>query len=195
MIYDISQSIFGCDVYPGDPKPEKVCLSSLDNKDFYNLSSFSMCAHNGTHIDAPSHFLKNGKTVDQIILEKCVGLAFVYSFNGDLNKDDAISIIEKAREFNNGADKRILIKGKATITLEAAKEFAKAEIYLIGNESQSVGPIDKPMEVHLALLENDIVLLEGIRLEDVDDGDYILNCAPIKLNGLEGAPCRAILIK
>ena len=60
-IYDISQKVFGCEVYPGDPAPEKKVLKSIQNGEVYNLTAFSMCAHNGTHIDAPFHLLKMGK--------------------------------------------------------------------------------------------------------------------------------------
>ena len=74
-IYDISQEIFGCKVYPGDPMPEKKMLGSMDEGDLYNLTAFSMCAHNGTHIDAPFHFLKDGQTVDAIGLESRLGMA------------------------------------------------------------------------------------------------------------------------
>ena len=76
-IYDISQEVFCCQVYTGDPAPEKQLLSSMENGDLYNLTAFSMCAHNGTHIDAPFHFLKNGKTVDKIDMEACVGKVYV----------------------------------------------------------------------------------------------------------------------
>ncbi len=62
-IHDISQEIFNCQIYPGDPIPEKKTLCSMENGDLYNLTAFSMCAHNGTHIDAPFHFIKDGKTV------------------------------------------------------------------------------------------------------------------------------------
>ena len=59
-IYDISQEVFHCRVYPGDPMPEKKVLHSMEKGELYNLTAFSMCAHNGTHIDAPRHFIKNG---------------------------------------------------------------------------------------------------------------------------------------
>ena len=74
-IYDITQEVFSCQVYPGDPKPEKKILKSMANGEVYNLTSFSMCAHNGTHIDAPFHFIKDGKTVDEICLDAVVGMA------------------------------------------------------------------------------------------------------------------------
>ena len=74
-IFDISQEVFSCQVYPGDPAPEKKILNFMEKGDLYNLTAFSMCAHNGTHIDAPYHFLKGGKTVDAISLEAFVGKA------------------------------------------------------------------------------------------------------------------------
>ena len=76
-IYDISQDVFGCEVYPGDPVPEKKIVASMEKGELYNLTAFSMCAHNGTHIDAPFHFLKDGKTVDEIPLNKMIGFCFV----------------------------------------------------------------------------------------------------------------------
>ena len=63
-IYDIAQEVFGCQVFAGDPAPEKKQLCSIEKGDLYNLTAFGMCAHNGTHIDAPFHFIKDGKTVD-----------------------------------------------------------------------------------------------------------------------------------
>ena len=50
-IYDISQEVFSCQVYPGDPAPEKKMLSIMENGDLYNLTAFSMCAHNGSYTD------------------------------------------------------------------------------------------------------------------------------------------------
>ena len=90
--------------------------------------------------------------------------------------------------------KRILIKGAAEISSEAAKVFASSGILLLGNESQTVGPEDEPMEVHLILLGANIILLEGIRLEQVSEGVYFLNAAPLNLSGADGSPCRAVLI-
>ena len=62
-IYDISQEVFSCQVYPDDPAPEKKIIRSMEKGEVYNLTAFSMCAHNGTHIDAPRHFIKDGKTI------------------------------------------------------------------------------------------------------------------------------------
>ena len=191
-IYDISQELTMCKVYPGDPKPEVKKISSIESNDLYNLSSIFMCAHNGTHVDAPSHFISDGKTIEKIELDYFVGLCYVHFFDGLMSRNDALLIIEKAKQHK--ANERILIKGNCVITEEAAMVFADEKIKLIGNESQSVGPVDAPMQVHLILLERNIVLLEGIVLDNVDEGVYYLCAQPLKIKGIEGAPCRAILI-
>lgn len=193
-IYDISQEVFGCQVYPGDPTPKKMVISSMEKGDLYNLTAFSMCAHNGTHIDAPFHFIKDGKTVDSVSLDTFIGMAYVAEHNGIVSADDATEILEKAKKQNSEAAKRILIKGDAEVSAEAAKVFAESNILLLGNESQTVGPENAPMEVHLILLGAGAVLLEGIRLAEVSEGVYFLNAAPLNLSGADGSPCRAILI-
>ena len=193
-IYDISQEVFGCQVYPSDPKPEKKELKSIEKGEVYNLTAFSMCAHNGTHIDAPRHFIKDGKTVDEMSLEAFIGMAYVVEYSGVVTENDATEIIEKAEKHNKEAAKRILIKGDVEISLEAAKVFASSNVLLLGNEPQTLGPKNAPMTVHLALLSADVVLLEGIRLAAVSEGVYFLNAAPLNLAGAEGSPCRAVLI-
>ena len=193
-IYDISQEVFGCQVFSGDPSPGKTVLSSMDKGDLYNLTEFSMCAHNGTHVDAPFHFIKDGKTVDAIALESFVGMAYVAEHSGVVSAEDALSILKKAKERNAEAAKRILIKGDAEVSLEAAKVFAASEILLLGNESQTVGPENAPMAVHQILLSAGVVLLEGIRLAEIPEDVYFLNAAPLNLSGADGSPCRAILI-
>ena len=192
-IYDISQEVLGCRVYPGDPAPQKRVLSSIKAGDLYNLTAFSMCAHNGTHIDAPSHFLGDGKSVDAMSLDHFVGSAFVAEHRGVLTAEDAARIIKLAAEGNSAA-RRILIKGDAEVSLEAAEVFADAKILLLGVESQSVGPENAPMAVHKMLLSAEVALLEGIRLDDVAEGVYFLSAAPLNLSGADGSPCRAILI-
>ena len=192
-IIDISQEVLSCKVYEGEPTPKANKIIDMEDGGVYNLSALSLCAHNGTHVDAPLHFFQDGKSIDEMALEHFVGECYVAEHNGDVLISDALKILEKARK--SGAEKRILIKGNATVTEEAARVFADAEILLLGNESQSVGPIDSPMAVHKILLSKDIVLLEGIVLDKAREGRYILNCAPLNIKGFEGSPCRAILIE
>lgn len=191
-IYDISQELIGCSVYPGDKAPERELVSDMTKGDLYNLTNISLCAHNGTHIDAPFHFIDGGKTTDKIPTERFVGTCCVVSHSGDFAACDVRAL---KKNMGGKMPKRILIRGNATVTADAAKEFANEGIYLLGNESQTVGPEDAPMEVHKILLEKEVVLLEGIRLSEVETGEYFLCAAPINIAGSDGAPCRAILIK
>ena len=195
-IYDISQEVFGCAVYPGDPAPERQVMLSISEGKICNLTAFNMCAHNGTHVDAPFHFINEGRTIDQVDIDRFVGYCYVASHDGDITAEDAKKIMDRAKDAAGDTDcyNRILVKGEATMTEEAAKVFADNKIKLFGNESQTVGPLDAPMEVHLIMLGAEIVLLEGIRLSEVPDGVYLLNSAPINLGGSDGAPCRAILM-
>lgn len=193
-IYDISQEVLNCAVYPGDPVPRRTVLQSMERGDLYNLSSLQMCNHNGTHVDAPSHFLKNGATVDEVSLASFVGMAYVAECSGTLTASDAGAMLSKAREADREAARRILLKGACTVSAEAAEVFAGCDLLLLGNESQSVGPEDAPMAVHQILLSRGVVLLEGIRLSGVPEGVYLLSAAPLNIAGAEGAPCRAVLI-
>ena len=189
-LYDISQEVFSCAVYPGDPSPERQVLSATAEGAVCNLTAFSMCAHNGTHIDAPFHFLPDGKTVEKLPLDTFVGGCYVARHRGDVTADDARHILEKS----SGIE-RILIAGEITVTEEAAHVFAASGIRLLGNEGQTVGPADAPMAVHLALLGAGVALLEGIVLTGIPEGRYFLSAAPLNLAGADGAPCRAFLVE
>lgn len=194
-IYDISQEVYTCKVYPGDPAPQREVLARIADGSMYNLTAFSMCSHNGTHVDAPYHFYENGKNLSQVSLENFIGMAYVAEHAGDILAEDAIAILERARKAGRGCMKRILIKGKAVVTIEAAEIFSEAGLLLFGNESQTVGPEEAPMAVHLKMLGADMVFLEGIRLAEVSEGIYFLSAAPIHLGGADGAPCRAVLVE
>lgn len=192
MIYDISQELFSSRVWPGDPIPAREVLADMDKGDLINLTAFSMCAHNGTHVDAPAHFIKDGRTIDELDPAAFLGDCYVARHEGDVTGADAQAILRKAANAN--AAERILIAGRATVTEEAARLFVGAGILLIGNESQTVGPENAPMAVHLILLGADVVLLEGLVLAHVPEGKYFLTAAPVNLGGCEGAPCRAMLV-
>ena len=195
-IYDISQEVLSCKVYKGDVGPKAWKASSMDEGAVYNLTEFSMGAHNGTHVDAPKHFFNDGKSVEGLSLHRLVGDCFVCVANGDIGKEEVVNILENAKK-SQGVNliERILIKGTGVINPEGAKEFVKQGILLIGSESQSVGPENAPMEVHKILLEKEIVLLEGIRLNKVEEGKYLLCAAPLNIKDADGSPCRAILIE
>ena len=196
-IYDISQELYSSVVFPGDPSPQAKQLASMEEGSPYNLTLISMCAHNGTHIDAPKHFINEGKGIDEIDLESVVGKCFVYQTSGLISEQEALLILDKARAVDEECAKRILIKGDAALSLEGAKAI-KDKVLLFGNESQTIGP-EREMtvvaEIHRILLKSGVVLLEGVRLGSVSEGEYLLFAAPISLKGGDGSPCRAVLIE
>lgn len=194
-IYDISQEVFNCAVFPGDVPPQRRVLETIEGGSVCNLTGLTMCAHNGTHVDAPYHFYDDGKTIDQVALHRFIGKCFVTFKEGPLTEQDAKEIMDKAKDADQESAKRILIGGDMYVTLEAAKVFAEEKILLIGNESQTVGPISAPAAVHYVLLKEEVVLLEGIRLSGIEEGVYFLNAAPLNLGGADGAPCRATLVE
>lgn len=187
-VYDISQELFSCCVYPGDPAPKGEKIHKIAEGAVSNVTVLSMCAHNGTHVDAPYHFFDQGKRIDEISLEKFVGEALVVSCEGEPDVKWLEGILKTA-------PKKLLFKGNAVITLPVAKLINQYDMELLGIESQSFGPDGDPVPVHLELLGNEVVLLEGIRLSQVPEGKYILHAAPLNLGGSDGAPCRATLLE
>lgn len=187
-IYDISQEVFSSMVYPGDPSPIYKRISSIEKGDAYNLCELELCTHSGTHIDAPSHFLKEGKTIDEINLEACVGPSTVLEFSGEVGAKELLPYQGKVKE-------RLLLKGEITLTAEGAKALLEMNVRLIGVEGLTVGEVEAPAEVHRILLEREVVILEGLILTEVTEGEYFLSALPLKLGGVDGAPVRAVLVE
>lgn len=178
MIYDITQELFGGEVYPGDKRPEFTRIRSFDNGDMSTLTELSMNVHNATHIDAPIHKVRGGRAIDQIPLETCIGDCEVISHN------------DKER-IRNTKCTRILLAGCESVDEETARLLVDKGVVFLAVEGQSVGT----REVHVILLSANVVVLEGVRLAHVPTGEYFLSAAPLKLGGCDGAPCRAVLIE
>ncbi|MBO5939148.1 MAG: cyclase family protein [Clostridia bacterium] len=175
MIYDITQELFTSTTYPFDTKPQCIPVHRMEQGALYNLTDIKMCAHNGTHVDAPRHFVRDGKGIDELDIEIFMGRCRV------------VSHPEELLLYEND---RILLRGEGDLSPTLAEALCQRKIKLLGVEGQSVGDV----RVHQILLGEEIVLLEGIRLDEVSDGEYMLFCAPLKLGGCDGAPCRAILL-
>ena len=193
-VYDISRELLGAAVFPGDPTPIIGKVLSIDKGDVCNLGTLNMCLHNGTHVDAPYHFLNGGNTVENMSLDSLVGYAYVVEFDGIISSDDVNKIVEKAEKSHTESAKRILIKGNAVISSEAAYDLVKSQALLIGTELYTVGSEKEIALVHNILLGGNVAILESICLDGIDEGVYILSAAPIKIKGADGSPCRATLI-
>ena len=181
-IIDVTQELFSCRVYPGDRAPAFERVRQMP-EDHYQLTDLSLCVHNGTHVDAPLHFISGGQTVDALDLDTFYGPCLV----GEYSTADALLADCRRCE-------RLLIKGEFEITSAVAWGIAGSKLRLLGVESQSIGPIEAPMEVHQILLGAGIVLLEGLDLSRARPDVYTLAAFPLKLGCCEGAPVRAVLI-
>ena len=186
---DISREMIGAPVYPGDPAPRLEPLSRLSLGDGCNLSSLHCCLHNGTHLDAPRHFLPDGMDAARIPLDSCVGECLVVACDGVLLGAQVDALLEKQ------VPERLLFKGRMSISPSAAFVLADAGIRLIGVEAPSVAPPEEAGEVHRQLLGSGIVLLEGLDLSQAGTGYYFLFAAPLKIAGADGTPVRAVLLE
>ena len=187
-LIDISRELMSAPVYPGDPSPKIISLSRIDLGDAENTSALDMCAHNGTHADAPLHFVPDGADIASVELETCVGECSVVEFEGMLLGAQAENIVPRLHP-------RVLFKGNMEISPSAAFVLADLGVMLVGVEAQSVAPVECSGAVHRQMLGAGMVLLEGLDLSQVTAGDYFLFAAPLKIKGCEGSPVRAVLVE
>ncbi len=186
-IYDLSKELFSAAVYPGDPAPTKTPFYTIGAEKPCNLTVLTLGSHNGTHMDAPLHFIPNGRDMANVELKKCVGPCTVVEHSGLFGKRDAETALA-------AGTKRLLIKGEIELTVEGAKALAEGGLWFLGVEHTTVGTHETSPFVHRALLSAEIVLLESAVLRDVPAGEYFLSSAPLKMAGLDGSPCRPLLI-
>ena len=207
-IIDISTPISSSiPVWPNTPKPFITMISSLKDGDAADDTKIEMSIHTGTHIDAPSHFLSDGKTIDEMNLEVFIGPVFVAylpeakKITGEDIKNLGIpkgitrllfktsnSLLwkENPTEFN---------KDYVALTEDGAKAIVEKKIKLVGIDYLSIADFDETESVHKILLEKEIAILEGLDLSKAEEGTYKLFSIPIMISGAEAAPTRAVLIK
>lgn len=188
-IIDISKNIFEAEVYPGDPSPVAEKLSRMELGDECNLTAMYACLHNGTHCDAPLHFIEDGACIKDLDLSVFIGTCTVIEAGTVITGE----IIDKY--LPHGCE-RVLFKTQGGFIHEsAAAELALRGVKLIGIDSFSIDPQgDFEPLAHRALLSEGVVVLEGLNLSAVQPGEYFLIAPPVNTGELEAAPVRAILI-
>lgn len=187
-LFDISKEVFSASVFPGDPAPSCQPVLELSKGAACNLTQLTLGSHSATHMDAPSHFVPGGRTIDQVDLRRCVGPCRVMRAEGLLTEEWAAQVMDSGV-------KRLLIQGEITLSSEAAQVLARRGLLLIGVEGMTVGPVEDTGPVHRALLEGEVAILESCVLEGVAPGEYFLAAQPIKYGGLDGAQVRPLLIQ
>jgi len=205
-IYDISVPIrSGGLVYPGNPEIDITLQQAVAKGAGANVLSIRFGSHTGTHADAARHFFDDGQSVDEIPLERLIGPALVVGFADDVRAIGATEL----RGHDLEGQKRILLRTRNS-TLLSGNEFAKDYTYLAPDGAQYL--VDKGAELvgidyfsieqfhsghhktHRILLERSVVILEGLDLSATAPGEYELICLPLRIEGCDGAPARAVLI-
>jgi arylformamidase len=193
-------------VYAGDPPMHFEFVKDMRTGDALTLSSYSLGAHSGTHVDAPMHFVANGASIDQVSLDRLIGRARVIEIPDSVQRIDAA---ELARHDWRGAQ-RILFRTRSStggwmasptfhrdfayIAPDAAQAMADAGVQLVGIDYLSAEQFGAPApRAHQILLGKGIPIVEGLSLAAVQGGDYELIVLPMKVGGHEAAPARAVV--
>jgi arylformamidase len=205
-IYDISVPIrSGGLVYPGNPEIDIALQQAVAKGAGANVSTLRFGSHTGTHADAARHFFDDGQPVDQIPLERLIGPALLIAFGDDVRSVGAAEL----RAHDLKGHKRILLRTRNSALL-SQKEFAGDYTYLAPDGAEFL--VEKGVEVvgidylsieqfhsghhrtHRTLLAKSVVILEGLDLSVPAPGEYQLICLPLRIEGCDGAPARAVLI-
>jgi arylformamidase len=189
--------------WPGDREFEIRREATIEGGGECNLSSFSMCAHTGTHVDAPLHYLAGGAPMDAVPFDVLIGRARV------VETAAARIGVEELSQLGIAAGERLLFKTRnsaaewhdrpfrrdfAHLTPAGARHLAERGVRLAGIDYLSIGGEDvEGTETHRILLEGGVWILEAVCLHGVAPGNYELVCLPLRIAGIEGAPARAIL--
>jgi arylformamidase len=191
-------------VYPGNPGVSVRTVRDVREGAHSTLSEVTMGTHTGTHVDAPGHFIAGAPLLEQMPLDALVGPARVLG----IVAEDQISVGDLVG-YDIAAGERVLLRTRNSDTLWALDEFSPNYVYLsteaarylagrrpacVGVDYLSVGGYKaNGTEVHTALLEAGILLIEGLDLSAAEPGDYELLCLPLSIEGAEAAPARAVL--
>lgn len=207
--FDVSVPIsFTLPVWPGEPRVVLRQMMSLAAGNSANVSHLSLGVHTGTHVDAPSHFIHGGVTVDQLPLDVLIGPASVCHLNdveeiSRSNLDQLSLPPNTCRLLLSTRNSMLWAQGSTefkpdfvALTPNAATWVVERGIRLIGVDYLSIQRFqDSEPTTHRTLLSAGVVIVEGLNLSNVPPGSYQLVCLPLKLEGCDGAPARVVLLE
>lgn len=206
QIYDVTVPIrSGMPIYEGDPGVEIQPWSALARGDSANVSFLHFGAHTGTHVDAPAHFMEGARKIEALPLDVLIGPARVVRVPNDLTEitTDFISAanlqqVERVLFHTRNSDfwSEGFRKDFTHLQPEAAQALVEMGVKLVGTDYLSIEKFHSGHHrTHLALLSNNVVIVEGLNLSDVADGEYELICLPLRIaeGAGDGAPARVVL--
>jgi arylformamidase len=200
-IYDVSLPIYeGMPVYKN--KPEKQPSFDTSQNGHVTETRIAMDVHTGTHVDAPLHMVPGGDTIETLPLEKLVRKAKVIDLT---NAEDSINSEDLAGKDIQKGD-FVLFKTKNSwdkefnfefiyVNHEAAKTLAEIGVSGVGIDALGVERAQENHPTHKQLFKNEIIIIEGLQLKDVPEGEYLMVAAPLKIRGLDASPARIVLIE
>lgn len=209
-IIDITQQVSPKIVkWPDDTgSPSQEFVTHTDEGDPASVSEWKMSSHTGTHMDARMHFIPESWTMEALDLGRSVGPCRVVDLThveGHVSRADleAAEVAGRARLLLKTRNSNLRLmqreefeEGYVAISREAAEYLVEIGVETVGVDYLSVEPFeDKELRTHHTLLGADVLILEGLVLTDVEPGEYLLVCLPLKLAGSDGSPARAILIR
>jgi len=191
-------------VWPGDDPFQAAQVQSIAKGDHCNVSRLQMGSHNGTHVDAPLHFIDGAGSVDAIDLHSLAGPAEVLDCTG-MKQIDASALRGRLRpgvipllktDSSFMPDAAPFRQDYVYVTTDAAELLAASRVPSVGIDYLSIaGAGEAGAATHRTLLGAGLAVIEGLRLAHVQPGRYMLACLPLKIEGCDGAPARAILIE
>lgn len=192
-------------VYEGDPGVRIESWSAFAKGDSSNVSMLNFGAHTGTHVDAPAHFIEGARKIDALSLDILMGPARVIRVGDEVTEIGAefirsrdLKSVERVlfHTRNSGFWNDGFRKDFTHLLPEAAQILVDQGINLVGTDYLSIEKFHSGHhKTHLTLLSNNVIIVEGLNLSDVPEGDYELICLPLKIgDGTgDGAPARAVL--
>jgi arylformamidase len=193
-------------VWPGDPDVKLEPKSRTASGDGVNVSMLSCSTHTGTHVDAEWHFIDDGRTLEALTPDRLIGPCFVAdltSVSDHITADDL-----QSAGIPSGTSRLLLKTPNSQIWVNSPTEFdpgyigiapdgaewlAGQGIDLVGIDYHSVEPYNADGTTHRIMLGAGQIILETVNLEGVEPGSYTLYCLPLRIDGYDGSPCRAIL--
>jgi arylformamidase len=168
-------------------------------------SYITLGSHTGTHVDAPAHFMQQGSTIDQLPLQALIGPCRVLDMthiDEYIGRDDLTNqslqegeiILFKTTNSALSANQPFN-KNFVYVAASAAEVLVEKKVKAVGIDYLGIERNQPDHATHTTLFKNNIVIIEGLRLQRVQPGHYTLYCLPLAVVGLEAAPARAVLIK
>jgi len=206
-VYDITAHLNRAPDYPGDRKFHQDWMASLEDADDYSLSALSLSSHAGTHLDFPAHVKKGGKSQDSYSSDRFLISAEVVSVSDDgpvqpsslpdcRNRIGEALLVKTSNSQKRLMHQAAFSKEYVSLSLQAARLFVARRLALVGIDYISVDRFeDDSLPVHHMLLDNDVIILEGLDLASVPPGRYLLTCLPLRIDDAEASPVRAVLAR